>query len=585
MILTVTGNSFTSYSSIGFGSNGSVDWGDESSVESLTGNQTISHTYSDGLSSHTVVLTDVTSLGLNCFRECTGLTGVVIPDSVTSLGNACFYSCTGLTRVVIPNNVTTLKADCFMNSGLTSVSIPDSVTSLGDRCFNGCSSLTSVVIPDSVTSLGEDCFRYCSSLTKIILKWASSTDIPTYDSTWIELCPNNLKFVIPVGTTSLYTAKNYPTGKLQELKLPQSLSINNKTVKSLTIQNKKIRSITKVSDGELIYHTPEWVEAESNPIQSGDTTDIYANTPLGDSGYPVYFFEQITPVFRLTAEPSIIEVGEPTDIYATVKDSDGSKIGAGTKVHFYTDTILSEMLFVSADKPILSYADNEKAVITAKLYGADVSGQTVTFKQGNTVLATETTDSNGEASYEYTSQGAGDVTLTVECMSLQETYSLEDCWNAQIPEYSKSTSSTDVYSIGMDTVHNIQNDDFILEFDFKSNGYGGILCLGASNQWSASNDTADYRLFMGNNDNSSRSLYYGYRTTSTNNNNGNNRTADQYYNMKIVREGTSVKYYIDNTLINTLSVSFLSDYSSWSIYGVGWSNATIYFKNIRLKPL
>ena len=30
--------------------------------------------------------------------------------------------------------------------------------------------------------------------------------------------------------------------------------------------------------------------------------------------------------------------------------------------------------------------------------------------------------------YEYSSQGIGDVTFTVECMNLQETYSIEDCF-------------------------------------------------------------------------------------------------------------------------------------------------------------
>lgn len=170
-------------------------------------------------------------------------------------------------------------------------------------------------------------------------------------------------------------------------------------------------------------------------------------------------------------------------------------------------------------------------------------------------------------------------------MFLTKTCSIEDCWNTQISEYVKSTSTGDVYSIGMDTVHNVQNDDFTLIFDFKSTSMGGVLCVGAKSQWDDSNNTANYRLFMGNNDNSNRSLYYGYRTTTTSANNSSNRTADHWYNMKIVREGTSIKYYIDNTLINSQSVSFISNYDEWSIYGIGWGSTTITFKNIRLKPL
>ncbi|MDY4874164.1 MAG: leucine-rich repeat domain-containing protein [Alloprevotella sp.] len=81
---------------------------------------------------------------------------IVIPEtvifrdtsySVTSLGESCFRGC----------------------SSLTSITIPNSVTSLGDYCFSGCSSLTSITISNSVTSLGSGCFSGCSSLTSIIL--------------------------------------------------------------------------------------------------------------------------------------------------------------------------------------------------------------------------------------------------------------------------------------------------------------------------------------------------------------------------------------------------------------------------------
>ena len=84
-------------------------------------------------------------------------------------------------------------------------------------------------------------------------------------------------------------------------------------------------------------------------------------------------------------------------------------------------------LIVTATKDILSYADNDSTILTATLIGGDVEGKNVVFKNGDTVLDTVTTDSNGEATYEYTSEGVGDVTITVECGGITETINIEDC--------------------------------------------------------------------------------------------------------------------------------------------------------------
>ncbi len=122
---------------------------------------------------------EVTSIGSQAFRECSGLTDVLtIPDSVTSIGSFAFCDC----------------------RGLTSVEIGSGVASIGDWAFSACSSLMSFVvsldnlnycsdsgvlfnkdkteliqypaskissdyvIPSSVTSIGNNAFRYCRGL-------------------------------------------------------------------------------------------------------------------------------------------------------------------------------------------------------------------------------------------------------------------------------------------------------------------------------------------------------------------------------------------------------------------------------------
>ena len=110
----------------------------------------------------------VTSIGYEAFEDCTGLTGVEIPNSVTSIGEWAFDGCSGLTSVTIGNSVTSIGEWAFSNcSELTSIEIPNSVTSIGKRAFAYCSGLTSVTIGNSVTSIGEKAFYDCYGLTSI----------------------------------------------------------------------------------------------------------------------------------------------------------------------------------------------------------------------------------------------------------------------------------------------------------------------------------------------------------------------------------------------------------------------------------
>ncbi len=140
---------------------------------------------------NTIIPNSVTSLGVDCFYYCSGLTSITIPNSVTSLGSSCFQSCSGLTSITIPNSVTSLSYGCFCDcSSLTSITIPNSVTSLGDYCFYQCSGLTSITIPNSVTSLGEGCFDGCTGLSSIIIP-ISVTNVGDYcfsDAEYLIYC-------------------------------------------------------------------------------------------------------------------------------------------------------------------------------------------------------------------------------------------------------------------------------------------------------------------------------------------------------------------------------------------------------------
>ena len=112
----------------------------------------------------------VTSIRVNAFRRCSGLTSVTLPEGVTSIGSRAFSDCTSLASVTIPSSVTSIGSSAFFDcTSLTSVILPSSVTSIGSSAFYYCTSLASITLPEGVTSIGSSAFFRCTSLTSITI--------------------------------------------------------------------------------------------------------------------------------------------------------------------------------------------------------------------------------------------------------------------------------------------------------------------------------------------------------------------------------------------------------------------------------
>ncbi|MBR3835979.1 MAG: leucine-rich repeat domain-containing protein, partial [Clostridia bacterium] len=110
----------------------------------------------------------VTAIGESAFLDCTGVTGVTIPDTVTYINKRAFKNCTALTSIELPDSIIDMEHSVFENcTSLESVVLSDNLTELPDETFMGCSSLVSVTIPDGVTYLGAWAFADCTSLKTV----------------------------------------------------------------------------------------------------------------------------------------------------------------------------------------------------------------------------------------------------------------------------------------------------------------------------------------------------------------------------------------------------------------------------------
>lgn len=212
---------------IGLAVNGSVtvDWGDSSSTNTLTGssdtsNQIVGHTYSS-VGSYTISVTvnsgkftihnsaypgvlhtsstttssawyssayarTITNvrLGANVYfgnyglYSCQSLSTITMPSTITSFGTYTFARCYNLKYITIPPEVTEFKDDLLYAAGLEYISIPYGLTTLGNAAVQSCRKLKSISFPTSLTTIGTSEFYDCASLRNFVMP-SGMTAIPS----------------------------------------------------------------------------------------------------------------------------------------------------------------------------------------------------------------------------------------------------------------------------------------------------------------------------------------------------------------------------------------------------------------------
>ena len=138
------------------------------------------------------------------FTNCTGLTGVEIPNTIIEIGKDAFEGCTGLKNITIPDSVTVIENNAFKNcTGLKNITIPDSVTKIGDDAFYGCVGLTEITLSENLTKINNRVFGECAGLTSIKLpKSVTSILGSVYDGAFYN-CVNLKKILIPDTVSSI----------------------------------------------------------------------------------------------------------------------------------------------------------------------------------------------------------------------------------------------------------------------------------------------------------------------------------------------------------------------------------------------
>ena len=185
------------------------------------------------------------------FNNCTGLTGVIFPDTVEYISG--FENCRMLTRVRWSAGLKKIKLGAFDGTALESLVLPEGVEIL-ENAFGNCTELKSVSLPSTLTKIGNSSgvppFSGCHSLESIeiaegnevyasdgncIMRKADNTlvlglkasKIPSYTEhigNYAFRDSGAESIALPEGVTSIGDHAFYDNDRLKEITLPQSLT-------------------------------------------------------------------------------------------------------------------------------------------------------------------------------------------------------------------------------------------------------------------------------------------------------------------------------------------------------------------------
>ena len=185
------------------------------------------------------------------FNNCTGLTGVIFPDTVEYISG--FGNCQNLTRVRWSAGLKKIKLGAFDGTALETLVLPDGVEML-ENAFGNCTRLKSVSLPSTLTKIGNSYgvppFSGCHSLESIeiaagnevyasdgncIMRKADNTLVLGLKSSKIPSYTEHIgnhafrdsgaeSIALPEGVTSIGNFAFTHNDRLKEIALPQSLT-------------------------------------------------------------------------------------------------------------------------------------------------------------------------------------------------------------------------------------------------------------------------------------------------------------------------------------------------------------------------
>jgi hypothetical protein len=130
--------------------------------------------------------TGIESIGSYAFCNCYSLADIIFSEGPNSISSYAFQNCYSLKRIVTPKSVkgigngSYLFQNCYsLKSAVILNATP--TTTIGNAMFQGCYSLASIVVQGNITSVSANAFKNCYALR--LFDFTSHTKVPTLANT------------------------------------------------------------------------------------------------------------------------------------------------------------------------------------------------------------------------------------------------------------------------------------------------------------------------------------------------------------------------------------------------------------------